>query len=88
MVSNFVTIIGVLAAIASSIRVIPQVIKGFKTKKVKDISVWWEWFGEISALLWLTYGILIEDFPLILGTSIATVSFALLLYQKRMYSKN
>tara|TARA_Y100000310_G_scaffold193166_1_gene193142 strand:+ start:172 stop:435 length:264 start_codon:yes stop_codon:yes gene_type:complete len=83
-----ITMLGMLAAITSSIRVIPQVIKGFKTKKVRDVSIWWERFGEISAILWLAYGILIKNLPIILGASLATISFALLLYQKRMYGKN
>lgn len=77
-----------IAAISSSVRIIPQVVKGFKTKKVRDVSIWWERFGEVSAILWLIYGILIEDLPLILGASIAIVSFALLLYQKKIYGKN
>lgn len=86
MSQTLITIIGIAAATATSLRVIPQVIKGFKTKKVRDVSVWWEFFGEISALLWFTYAVLTKDIPLGIATSIAFVCFLLLLYQKKIYS--
>ena len=63
------TIIGFLAAIISSVSMMPQVIKVHVTKKTDDLSL-----GAFSVLatglfLWLIYGILIRELPVILGNA-------------------
>ena len=80
-----ILLIGYLAVFFQAVRYIPQVIKGFKTKKVHDISTGWLVAGTIAALLWITYGIFIVDYPIILGNIINLACYGLLLYQKRMY---
>jgi|TARA_Y100000310_G_scaffold262802_1_gene272614 uncharacterized protein with PQ loop repeat len=39
---NLVIIIGTLAVITAGIRLSPQIIKSFRTKKVRDVSLLWE----------------------------------------------
>lgn len=80
-----ITIIGTMAVITQAVRTFPQVIKGFATKSVGDVSLWWEIVASSSAGLWLVYGILVHDKPLIVGNSITLVAFSLLLYQKVKY---
>ena len=80
-----IAIIGTMAVISQVVRTFPQVIKGFATKSVKDVSLWWEIIASASAALWLVYGILVQDKPLIIGNSISLVAFSLLLYQKARY---
>lgn len=83
-----ITIIGTLAVISQVVRIFPQVIKGFKTKKVRDVSLWWEIIAISSAALWLSYGILTNDLALIVGNIITLIAFVLLLYQKQAYKNN
>jgi len=71
------TIIGLVAAALSSFSMAPQVIKIFKTRKTDDLSL-----GAFSALatglfLWLVYGILIAELPVIVGNA---VGLAMVLY--------
>jgi MtN3 and saliva related transmembrane protein len=80
-----IKIIGTLAVISQIVRIFPQVIKGFMTKKVRDVSIWWEIIASISAVLWLTYGILIKDPALMVGNTITLIAFAMLIYQKIVY---
>jgi MtN3 and saliva related transmembrane protein len=54
---------GTLTSIAS----IPQVVKTLKTRHVRDISVWQPLFLAFGVALWMMYGILINDLPLILA---------------------
>jgi MtN3 and saliva related transmembrane protein len=61
------TTIGLVAGTLTSIAAIPQVIKTFKTRHVRDISIWQPLLLAFGVALWMIYGILINDLPLILA---------------------
>jgi MtN3 and saliva related transmembrane protein len=61
------TTIGLVAGTLTSIAAIPQVIKTLKTRHVRDISVWQPLLLAFGVALWMVYGILINDFPLIVA---------------------
>jgi len=82
-----ITIIASLAVLFQSIRIIPQVIKGFTTKSVRDVALAWEIIGTISTILWLIYGFMKLDYAIIAGNAINLVCYILLLIQKKMFSK-
>jgi MtN3 and saliva related transmembrane protein len=67
---NFVSLLGISAAILTTISLLPQVLKTIKTKKTKDISLGMYTIYCLGLLLWLIYGFLINDLPLILANSI------------------
>lgn len=47
-----------------------QAIKSVKNKSVKDVSPWTFLFIVIIGILWLVYGLTIQNLPLIIGNSI------------------
>lgn len=61
------TTVGLVAGTLTSIAAIPQVIKTLKTRHVRDISVWQPLLLALGVALWMVYGILIGDFPLIVA---------------------
>ncbi len=61
------TTIGLIAGTLTSIASIPQVIKTLKTRHVRDISIWQPLLLAFGVALWMFYGILISDLPLILA---------------------
>ncbi len=61
------TNIGIVAGTLTSIAAIPQVIKTLKTRHAKDISIWQPLLLAVGVTLWMVYGILIHDLPLILA---------------------
>ena len=65
------TLIGLIAAICTTSSFLPQVIKTWKSKKTKDISFLMYAILAMGLLLWLVYGIIIRDFPLIMANSIS-----------------
>ena len=85
MADTFVLAIGYLAVFFQMLRYVPQVIRGFRTRKVHDISIGWLITGTIAAMLWITYGLLAIDYPIIAGNIINLVCYILLLYQKHAY---
>jgi uncharacterized protein with PQ loop repeat len=57
MIANM---IGLGAAVLSSIGPIPQVIKAIKTKSVEDISVYTQGIGLVASSLFFSYGIMLD----------------------------
>ena len=70
---HWITIIGLLAAMCTTIAFLPQVIKTVKTKKTNDISLLMYIILTTGILLWVIYGLLTIDLPIILANSITFV---------------
>jgi MtN3 and saliva related transmembrane protein len=65
------TLIGLLAGIFTTIAVVPQIIKSWKTKKVVDVSPLMYSILVIGVGLWVVYGILKMDYPIIITNGIS-----------------
>lgn len=68
-----IEIVGIAAGVCTSISLLPQLIKLIKTKKAEDLSLFYLIILFIGIALWIWYGFLREDTPII-----ATNSFSLL----------
>lgn len=79
--SEFV-LVGLVAAFFTSIAWIPQVIKSYKSKSTKDLSLPLTLIVSIGLTLWLLYGILINDLALILSNGIQVPMVYWLVYMK------
>jgi MtN3 and saliva related transmembrane protein len=79
------TIIGLLAAFCTTISFFPQVIKTIKTKQTKDLSRGMYSLLTGGILLWLIYGILIENLPLIVANLITLIFSSIILLSKIRY---
>ena len=66
---DYITIIGLMAAAMGGISLFPQVLKILKTKSTKDISREMILILAVSIFLWLVYGILLKNFPIIIANS-------------------
>ncbi len=75
---SYVTYIGLLAAFLTSMAFFPQVVKAFKSKHTKDISLIMILMQFTGLVCWLVYGLLISDIPLI-ASNIMAVTLALIL---------
>jgi MtN3 and saliva related transmembrane protein len=81
------TTIGLVAGTLTSIAAIPQVIKTLQTRHVRDISVWQPLLLSFGVALWMIYGILISDLPLILANITPLVCNVILTAMKLRYGK-
>ncbi len=77
--------LGYLGGILTTFCYIPQIIRVFKFKSAKDISLLFTVLMLAGVVVWLTYGILLSLGPLILWNSIALVIVGLLLFAKLKY---
>ncbi|MFA6447130.1 MAG: SemiSWEET transporter [Patescibacteria group bacterium] len=80
-------IIGYLAAAVGTAAMLPQVIKTLKTKKVSDLSLMMLVFYFVNCSLWLTYGILILAWPVIVCNFLALLISIIQLILKFKYNQ-
>ena len=64
--------IGIAAGACSTSAYLPQVIQAFRTRSTGDISLPMFSIMAVGTGLWLTYGILINDWPVI-GTNASSL---------------
>jgi len=80
--------IGLVAGICTSISLLPQLIKLVKEKRAENISIPYLVLLFIGLCLWIVYGIMKRDMPIIFTngfaalTSLATLALGLI-YRKR-----
>jgi len=79
------TIIGLIAGAFTTIAFLPQVIKTLKLKETKDISLWMYIILCAGVFLWLVYGLLIKDLPIIAANSISFILAVIILSSKLKY---
>ncbi len=64
------TWIGITAAVLTTAAFAPQAIQAWRTRSTKDVSLAMFTLMVSGIALWLVYGILISDLPLIVANSI------------------
>ena len=80
--SKLITLLGFIAGTLTTIAFFPQVIKTWKTRETRDISLIMFLILCTGILLWLAYGLLKKDLPLILANGITfTLAFIILIFK-------
>jgi len=82
---EIVTILGLTAAALTTWSFLPQVIKSIKTKKTEDISLAMYSLLSVGILLWLIYGLLIKDFPIIIANLVSFILNLIIVFLKLKY---
>jgi MtN3 and saliva related transmembrane protein len=77
--------VGLLAGALTSCAVLPQLLKAYRSRQVRDISVWQPVLLVLGMGLWLAYGILMGDLPLIAANLFSIACNVLLVVMKFLY---
>jgi len=84
---TLLTILGIAAGILILSGWVDQIIKGYKTKSLKDVSKYLMLFISGGSILWLIYGMVVSDI-FIIGTNIAAIFLMMtVLFMKKRYEK-
>ncbi len=70
---DIVQIIGFAAGVLTGLSQLPQLIKIIREKKTEAISVWMLAVLMSGVALWVVYGFLIDDLPIILTNIVSLV---------------
>jgi MtN3 and saliva related transmembrane protein len=84
---NYIDLIGLFAGICVTVSVIPQIVKVWRTKKVKAISLMTFSVLTFGIMVWIIYGILKNDLPIIITNSFSfllnlTMIYFIIYYEK------
>lgn len=82
---TLLTILGIAAGILILSGWVEQIIKGYRTKSLKDVSKYLMILISGGAILWLIYGVVVSDI-FIIGTNMAAIILmTIVLAMKKRY---
>ncbi|MBD0320701.1 MAG: SemiSWEET transporter [Gemmatimonadetes bacterium] len=69
MIVDYISLIGFLAGCVTVVSFVPQVVQVWRTRRTRDLSSGAFLLLALGAALWLAYGVLTRDWPVILTNS-------------------
>lgn len=81
----FIDIIGYVAGFLILISLVPQIVKSWRSKSTKDLSLARYLIYTAGIALWLTYGVAINNLPMMITNSVALILACSILYLKFKY---
>lgn len=82
-----VDILGYAAGAITSLTFLPQVIKTWKEKSAKDVSLLMFIIAAINEVMWIAYGALLDNWVIILTNSIVLAMSLTMIFLKIRYNK-
>ena len=82
---NGVDILGYSAGAITSLTFLPQVIKTWKERSAKDISLMMFLIAALNEIMWVVYGILLNNWIIILTNAVILVMSLTMIYFKLKY---
>jgi MtN3 and saliva related transmembrane protein len=80
-----VDILGYSAGAITSMTFLPQVIKTWKERSAKDISLMMFLIAALNEIMWVVYGILLNNWIIILTNAVILVMSLTMIYFKLKY---
>jgi MtN3 and saliva related transmembrane protein len=80
-----VDILGYSAGFITSLTFLPQVIKTWKEKSAKDISLMMFVIAAVNEVMWIVYGVLLDNWVIILTNSIVLTMSLIMIFLKLRY---
>lgn len=77
-----IKLIGFVAAACTTVSFAPQLIKAWRTRSTEDISLGMYLILTFGILMWLIYGVLLSDAPLIVANGITLALASGILFLK------
>ncbi len=82
-----VDILGYSAGAITSLTFLPQVLKTWKEKSAKDISLMMFLIAAVNEIMWIVYGVLLNNWVIILTNVIVLTMSLIMIYLKLRYNR-
>ncbi|MFM8810095.1 MAG: SemiSWEET family sugar transporter [Chthoniobacterales bacterium] len=82
---NFITALGLFAGTLTTISFLPQLVKAWKSRSTHDISIGMFSLLAVGITLWIVYGVVTSDLPVIVANSVTFIFVSLILALKLRY---
>lgn len=79
---NTIQLLGLVAGACTTIAFLPQVIKTWKSRSAKDLSLSMFSIFCLGVTLWLVYGFMVQDIPVIAANLLTLMLASTLLFFK------
>ncbi len=80
--------LGLLAGMLTTVGFIPQIVKGYRTKQMNDVSLTMPILLSVGMALWFFYGVILEDAPIMIWNLIALVLNLTVIYLILSFRRN
>lgn len=84
---NIVQLLGLTAGMLTTIAFLPQVIKTWRSRSAKDLSLGMFSLFCLGVAMWLAYGILVQDLPVIAANMLTLMLASTLLFFKLRFKE-
>ena len=81
----YAELLGYIAAFCTTVAFVPQVVKTYKSKSAASLSLGMFLFFTGGIVLWLIYGIMINEYPIIAANVVTLILAVTLIYIKLRY---
>lgn len=82
-----VTLLGIVAGTLTTVAFLPQLLKTWRSRSAKDISMSWLTTFTAGILLWLIYGLCIQSLPVIIANAVTLALTLIILYFKLIFTE-
>ena len=82
---GFTTVLGLVAGTLTTLSFLPQLLKAWKSRSTHDISFGMLALFSAGLVLWIVYGLIVADVPVIMANSVTLVFVGLILFLKLRY---
>ena len=82
---GFITALGLVAGTLTTLSFLPQLVKAWKTRSTHDISFGMLALFSAGLVLWIVYGVIVTDVPVIAANSLTLLFVGLILALKLRY---
>jgi MtN3 and saliva related transmembrane protein len=86
MDSTLLELLGLIAGAITSIGFIPQIIRGYRTKKLDDVSYYMPAILVIGMLLWFIFGVFFNSIAIMVANAFGVGCNLTLIIMKKKYS--
>jgi len=81
----YLEILGLLAGVITSIGFLPQIVRGYLTKKLDDVSIYMPIVLAIGMSLWFIYGFLLDAIAIMVANAFGVACCLTLIIMKHTY---
>ena len=82
---EWITLLGLVAGTLTTLSFLPQLLKAWKSRSTHDISIGMFSLLAVGITLWIVYGVVTSDLPVIVANVVSLVLVGLILALKLRY---
>ncbi|MGD0057357.1 MAG: SemiSWEET transporter [Methanomassiliicoccales archaeon] len=79
--------LGMVAGMLTTVGFVPQIVKGYRTKRLEDVSLFMPILLSAGMALWLGYGLVLNDLPIIFWNAVSLAFNLVIIALKLRYKR-